>query len=139
MKRVCLALVVVAGCASTNNGPDLDPTGTISAQMTWGGGSCRKSGATPFMLHLAKNTYGSYHMTQNMPGAYVGGNVACDSASCQIDFFIHWSGESYEMFQQDGLLVLDGETMQISGDGKYTMSNTTTNCEQLVAYAGALQ
>jgi hypothetical protein len=139
MKRVCLALVVLVGCASTNEGPDLDPTGTAAMQMTWGGGSCRKTGTMPFMLHLAKNTYGSYDMTQNMPGAYVGGNVACDSASCEIDFFVHWSGESYETFQQDGLLTFVGDTMQISGNGKFSMSNTTTNCEQLIAYSGTLQ
>jgi hypothetical protein len=139
MKRVCLALVVLVGCVSSNDQPDLDPTGTISTQMTWGGGSCRKTGTVPFMLHLAKNAYGSYDMTQNMPGAFVGGNVRCGSASCEIDFFIQWQGENYESYQQDGLLMLDGDTMQVTGNGKYSMSNPGTSCEQLIGYAGTLQ
>jgi hypothetical protein len=39
----------------------------------------------------------------------------------------------------EGVLTLDGDTMQITGNGKYSVSGSATSCEQMVTYAGALQ
>ena len=43
MKNRWLLALVLVGCA-TNDKPDIDPTGTVSTTLTWGGGNCAKTG-----------------------------------------------------------------------------------------------
>jgi hypothetical protein len=140
MKNWWLALVVVAGCAAENK-PDLDATGTVQAQMTYGGGNCAKTGSEPFVMFLAKqDQYGSYTITQSAVGQEIGGNVVCGSVYCEIMFFKSWDNNNYDSFHVDGTLTLDGNDMSITGNGTYSVFGSATgSCEQVVTYAGTLQ
>jgi hypothetical protein len=137
MKAWWLALVLV-GCAS-NNKEDIDATGTVAAQMTWGGGNCQKSGKEAFTIFLGRNAYGSYDITHTSTISDINGNVTCGPEYCEIQFWQQWTGMNYEYMTLEGVLTLDGDTMQITGNGKYSVSGSGTSCEQMVTYAGALQ
>jgi hypothetical protein len=139
MKNGWLALVVIAGCA-TNSGPELDATGTVQTQLTYGGGNCAKTGSEPFVMFLAKNAYGSYDMTQTAVGQDINGNVVCGSVYCEIMFWKSWQNNNNDSMNLEGTLTLDGNDMSIKGSGKYSLfGGLTGSCEQVVTYKGALQ
>ena len=141
MKTWWLAALLVgfAACAS-NDKPDIDATGTIAGQMTWGGGNCQKTGSEAFTIYLAKNTAtNSYTITTNTVDAQIGGDVLCGPEYCQIMFFKQWTGANQESLSLDGTLTLDGDTNAITGNGKYDSFDLNGSCEQQVTYAGTLQ
>lgn len=139
MNRWWLALVVVAGCA-TENKPDIDATGTVQTQLTYGGGNCAKSGSEPFVMYLAKDAYGGYDMTTSAVGQDINGNVTCGPVYCEIQFWKTWNNNNSDSLTLEGLLTLDGNNMSITGSGKYSVyGGFTGSCEQVVTYAGALQ
>lgn len=138
MKTWWFALVL-AGCVADSDKPDLDASGTVQAQMTYGGGNCAKSGSEAFTIYLAKNGYGSYDITQGAIGQSIGGNVVCGPVYCRIDFFKSWQNNDNDSLHLDGTLTLDGNDMSIKGNGKYSVFGLGTDCEQTVMYQGALR
>ncbi len=139
MNRWWLALVVVAGCAAEDK-PDIDATGTVQTQLTYGGGNCAKSGTEPFVMYLAKNGYGSYDMTTSAVGQDINGNVVCGSVYCEIQFWKTWNNNNNDSLTLEGTLTLDGNDMSITGSGKYSVyGGFVGSCEQVVTFAGALQ
>jgi hypothetical protein len=138
MKNWWLALVTLAGCAR-DPGPEIDATGTVQTQLTYGGGNCAKTGSEPFVMFLAKQDAWNYTITQSAVGQSIGGNVVCGSVYCEIDFFKTWDNNNYDSFHLDGTLTLDGNDMSITGTGKYSVFGSSGSCEQVVTYKGALQ
>ncbi|HEY5925910.1 MAG TPA: hypothetical protein VIV11_29685 [Kofleriaceae bacterium] len=137
MKNWWLALVALAGCVSTES--ELDATGTFSTQLTYGGGNCFKTGSEQFTIFVAKNGYGGYDMTQSAVGQTINGNVFCGSDSCDVMFFKSWQNNNDESLHLDGTLVLDGDTNQITGNGKYSVFGLGVDCDQTVTFAGTRQ
>ncbi|HEX5059611.1 MAG TPA: hypothetical protein VFV99_09640 [Kofleriaceae bacterium] len=138
MKTWWLAAVLLVGCAS-NDKPDIDATGTVTGQMTWGGGNCQKSGSEPFTIFIAKIDSFNYNITTNTVGASIGGSVVCGPEYCQIMYFKQWSGANQESLSLDGTLTLDGDTNAITGNGKYDSFDAVGSCEQQVTYTATLQ
>jgi hypothetical protein len=130
-----LAVAICAGCA-TNDKPDIDATGTVNASLTYGGGNCAKTGSEPFKLHLQKNGYASYDITQDAVGQHISGDVVCGGYYCEIHFFKDWQNNNNDLLSLDGTLTLEGETNKISGNGTY---KALGDCEQQVTFAGALE
>jgi hypothetical protein len=139
MKTWWLAALALAGCASEDK-PDIDASGTVSTQMTYGGGNCQKSGNEAFTIYLARNAaYNSYDITQPSPDATVGGDVVCGPVYCQIMIFKQWTDVDYVSYDIQATLTLDGNTNAITGNGTYKAFGSAINCEQQVTFAGSLQ
>jgi hypothetical protein len=128
---------VLAGCA-TNKG-DIDATGTVSTQLTWGGGNCAKSGSEAFTIFLVKNGYGSYDMTTSAIGQDITGSVICGPEYCEIRFHKSWFNNANDLLSLDGTLTLKGEDMTITGTGKYEVFGAGADCEQVATFKGSLQ
>ena len=136
MKDWIVAVVVLSGCVSEDK-PELDATGTVQAQLTWGAGNCLKSGTEGLLIQIAKGGFGEYTVTQTNPGVNMSGFVICGSYYCQIDFTRSWEGPSQESLRLTGTLTLD-DNDQVTGTAEYSAFGLSTSCEQTAKITGTL-
>ncbi|HEY5949749.1 MAG TPA: hypothetical protein VIV40_29845 [Kofleriaceae bacterium] len=136
IKTWWFAAVMLVGCSGD---PDVDATGTVTLEMTYGAGTCQKTGSEPFTLHLAKTDAGSYEIMPSSVGETIGGDVACDAEACQIEVFKQWTDADFTSFEVHASLTLDGNDNSVTGTGTFSSVGTSTSCEQQLTFAGVLQ
>jgi hypothetical protein len=137
MKCWWLAAASLAACANDDK-PDLDATGTLQVQLTYGSGTCQKTGSETLAIHVAKNELGTYDLAQDNPGRTLGRDVMCGPESCRIQLFENWTDADLVSYDVQGILTL-GSDHSVTGTGTYRAVGSTIDCEQALTFAGSLQ
>jgi hypothetical protein len=134
------AAVALAGCAKDEEEPPaLDASGSVDATLTYGTGTCPKTGDEPFTFTVTKSADGTYTIADATPDVTVGGDVSCTMTTCQITYFKQWSDADFNAYDLRAMLMFDDATNAIIGTGTYRAVGAMLNCEHAVTIAGTLQ
>lgn len=133
MKAVLLAVLVTVGCGAS---PDVDPIGTIKANVLYGtGGTCGKNGTLGINVTIQMGIVTDYFVTVGNPDLMQLGRVlSCDVEACTIDIDQRKVvGADTERWHAEVTL---GSDDKVTGAGTYERTLAGQMCEQPITFSG---
>ena len=133
MKAAVLAVLVTVGCGSS---ADVDPIGTIKANVLYGaGGTCGKNGTLGINVTIQMGIATDYFVTVGNPDLMqVGSVLGCDSDACTIDMDQRKIvGADSERWHAEVKLAGDDTA---TGAGTYERVMGGAMCDQPITFTG---
>jgi hypothetical protein len=147
MRASILVVLVALGCnqaPAPAPTPDamahkVDPTGTITQSLMWGGGNCGLTGSVTNAFVVAAAGDG-YHIVTNYPNTTILdlSSIACTTAKCTLDVYqlAPDADRTYEDALHSTITLAPDNTVSGTADFQQTISGAA-QCDQVAKVTGS--